>query len=58
MLWLRVRINTNRRCRCVCVWVAASTCMNLLKLPPYESEDVMLDKIVNAIAAAVGFDLS
>ena len=32
--------------------------MNLLKLPPYESEDVMLDKIVNAIAAAVGFDLS
>ena len=39
-------------------WCAASTCMNLLKLPPYESEDVMREKIVSAIESAVGFDLS
>lgn len=36
----------------------ASTCMNLLKLPPYTSLEVMLDKLRYAITAGAGFDLS
>lgn len=36
----------------------ASTCMNLLKLPPYRSVQQMRDKLLYAIKAGAGFDLS
>nr|XP_027118125.1 E3 ubiquitin-protein ligase UPL6-like [Coffea arabica] len=36
----------------------AATCMNLLKLPPYRSKEQMEQKLLYAISAAAGFDLS
>ncbi|KAG6825622.1 hypothetical protein H0H92_003037, partial [Tricholoma furcatifolium] len=36
----------------------ASTCMNLLKLPRYTSAEVLRDKLLQAINAKTGFDLS
>ncbi|CAG9464760.1 unnamed protein product [Pedinophyceae sp. YPF-701] len=36
----------------------AATCMNLLKLPPYQSDQVMRDKLLYAINSGAGFDLS
>jgi ubiquitin-protein ligase E3 C len=36
----------------------ASTCFNLLKLPPFTSEDKMRDKLLLAIEAGSGFELS
>ncbi|KAI5650965.1 hypothetical protein M9H77_36970 [Catharanthus roseus] len=36
----------------------AATCMNLLKLPPYRSKEQMEQKLLYAINAAAGFDLS
>lgn len=36
----------------------AATCMNLLKLPPYKSKEQMEQKLLYAINAAAGFDLS
>lgn len=37
---------------------SASTCVNLLKLPEYQTEDEMREKILYAINAGAGFDLS
>jgi ubiquitin-protein ligase E3 C len=36
----------------------SATCMNLLKLPPYKSKEVIHDKLLYAITAGAGFDLS
>ncbi|KAF4125611.1 ubiquitin-protein ligase E3 C [Geosmithia morbida] len=36
----------------------ASTCVNLLKLPPYRTEEVMREKLLYAITSGAGFDLS
>jgi hypothetical protein len=36
----------------------ASTCFNLLKLPPYRNVQIMEQKIVLAIEAGTGFELS
>uniref|UniRef100_A0A8C4QGR2 HECT-type E3 ubiquitin transferase n=1 Tax=Eptatretus burgeri TaxID=7764 RepID=A0A8C4QGR2_EPTBU len=36
----------------------ASTCMNLLKLPEFDEEDAMKHKLLYAIEAAAGFELS
>ncbi|GLC57434.1 hypothetical protein PLESTB_001224100 [Pleodorina starrii] len=36
----------------------ASTCMNLLKLPPYRTHQAMRDKLIYAINSGAGFDLS
>lgn len=36
----------------------AATCMNLLKLPPYRRKEQMEQKLLYAINAAAGFDLS
>ncbi|KAJ1659725.1 ubiquitin-protein ligase (E3) [Dispira simplex] len=36
----------------------ASTCVNLLKLPPYPDETTMCDKLQYSIRAEAGFDLS
>ncbi|KAG9136757.1 hypothetical protein Leryth_004517 [Lithospermum erythrorhizon] len=36
----------------------SATCMNLLKLPPYRSKEQMEQKLLYAINAAAGFDLS
>ncbi|KAL1745181.1 HECT-domain-containing protein [Schizophyllum fasciatum] len=36
----------------------ASTCVNLLKLPRYQSERVLRDKLLQAINSNAGFDLS
>ncbi|KAK3248843.1 hypothetical protein CYMTET_41706 [Cymbomonas tetramitiformis] len=36
----------------------AATCMNLLKLPPYSDEDMVRSKLLYAISAGAGFDLS
>ncbi|CAK8531517.1 unnamed protein product [Lathyrus sativus] len=36
----------------------AATCMNLLKLPPYRSKDQLESKLLYAISADAGFDLS
>ena len=36
----------------------SATCMNLLKLPPYSSPDLMLQKLRLAINNVSGFDLS
>ncbi|KAI5650967.1 hypothetical protein M9H77_36972 [Catharanthus roseus] len=35
-----------------------ATCTNLLKLPPYRSKEQMEQKLLYAINAATGFDLS
>jgi hypothetical protein len=36
----------------------ASTCFNLLKLPPYKTKKTMEQKILLAIEAGTGFELS
>ncbi|XP_074560479.1 E3 ubiquitin-protein ligase UPL6-like [Curcuma longa] len=36
----------------------SATCMNLLKLPPYQTTEQMRTKLVYAISADAGFDLS
>ncbi|KAJ0092761.1 hypothetical protein Patl1_24814 [Pistacia atlantica] len=36
----------------------SATCMNLLKLPPYRSKEQMVTKLLYAINAEAGFDLS
>jgi ubiquitin-protein ligase E3 C len=36
----------------------ASTCFNLLKLPPYRDEETLLQKLLVAIESTQGFDLS
>ncbi|EFJ20124.1 hypothetical protein SELMODRAFT_443962 [Selaginella moellendorffii] len=36
----------------------SATCLNLLKLPPYKSKDTIREKLLYAIAAEAGFDLS
>ena len=36
----------------------SSTCMNLLKLPKYTSKEMLRDKLLYAIEAAAGFELS
>ena len=36
----------------------ASTCFNLLKLPPFQSAELMRDKLLLAIEAGTGFELS
>ncbi|MQL88233.1 hypothetical protein Taro_020782 [Colocasia esculenta] len=36
----------------------SATCMNLLKLPPYKSKEQMRSKLLYAISAEAGFDLS
>ncbi|XP_019096388.1 PREDICTED: E3 ubiquitin-protein ligase UPL6-like [Camelina sativa] len=36
----------------------AATCMNLLKLPPYQSKELLETKLMYAISAEAGFDLS
>ncbi|XP_058057066.1 ubiquitin-protein ligase E3C isoform X2 [Anopheles bellator] len=37
---------------------SASTCMNLLKLPAFEQEDVLREKLLYAIQSGAGFELS
>ncbi|XP_053680763.1 ubiquitin-protein ligase E3C [Anopheles nili] len=37
---------------------SASTCMNLLKLPAFEEEDVLREKLLYAIQSGAGFELS
>ena len=36
----------------------SSTCMNLLKLPKYTSKKMLREKLLYAIEAAAGFELS
>ena len=36
----------------------SATCMNLLKLPPYDSRETLRDKLIYAIEAGCGFELS
>lgn len=36
----------------------ASTCANLLKLPPYKDLETMTSKLKYAVSAGAGFDLS
>ena len=36
----------------------AATCMNLLKLPPYDSLEALREKLTYAIEAGCGFELS
>lgn len=36
----------------------AATCMNLLKLPPYSKPQVMREKLLYAVSAGAGFELS
>ncbi|KEP61024.1 UNVERIFIED_CONTAM: HECT-domain (ubiquitin-transferase) domain-containing protein [Hammondia hammondi] len=36
----------------------SSTCVNLLKLPPYESKEVLRERLIEAIEGAEGFGLS
>lgn len=36
----------------------SATCVNLLKLPPYQEPGVLRDKLLLAIRNAAGFDLS
>lgn len=36
----------------------SSTCVNLLKLPPYKTKDVLKQKLLSAIHADAGFELS
>jgi ubiquitin-protein ligase E3 C len=37
---------------------SASTCMNLLKLPAYENENTMREKLLLSITSGCGFELS
>lgn len=37
---------------------SASTCMNLLKLPPFKDEDVLKEKLLYAVNSGTGFELS
>ena len=37
---------------------SAATCMNLLKLPQYDSEDILREKLIYAITSESGFELS
>uniref|UniRef100_A0A336MWB4 Ubiquitin-protein ligase E3C n=1 Tax=Culicoides sonorensis TaxID=179676 RepID=A0A336MWB4_CULSO len=37
---------------------SASTCMNLLKLPPFDNEDLLREKLIYAIQSGAGFELS
>lgn len=37
---------------------SASTCVNLLKLPQYESAEVLREKLLYAVTSGAGFDLS
>merc|ERR1712070_847173 len=37
---------------------SAATCMNLLKLPKYENEDVLKEKLLYAVRSNSGFELS
>lgn len=37
---------------------SSSTCINLLKLPPYRSAEAVRDKLLFAIRNVAGFDLS
>jgi ubiquitin-protein ligase E3 C len=37
---------------------SSSTCFNVLKLPTYSSEKVMLEKLIYAISSGTGFELS
>ncbi len=37
---------------------SASTCINLLKLPPYRSATAIRDKLLYAVKNVAGFDLS
>ena len=36
----------------------SATCMNLLKLPAYTSSEVLREKLMYAISAGAGFELS
>lgn len=36
----------------------AATCVNMLKLPPYGSADALATKLLVAVSAGSGFDLS
>ena len=36
----------------------ASTCMNLLKLPEFNDENVLREKLLYALASGAGFELS
>ena len=36
----------------------AATCMNLLKLPPYGSAEQIREKLLYAVKAGAGFELS
>ena len=36
----------------------AATCMNMLKLPPYASKEQVKSKLLYAVTAGAGFDLS
>ena len=36
----------------------SATCVNLLKLPPYQAQGVLRDKMLLAVRNASGFDLS
>ena len=37
---------------------SASTCFHLFKLPPYESKDIMQEKLIMAIRSGAGFEMS
>ena len=50
---LSVTVNYNFR-----YLFAAATCMNLLKLPEYSNPLVLREKLVYAIEAQAGFELS
>ena len=39
-------------------WPSTSTCVNLLKLPMYRSENVLREKLLAAVRSGAGFDLS
>ncbi|KAK5174179.1 ubiquitin-protein ligase (E3) [Saxophila tyrrhenica] len=39
-------------------WPSTSTCVNLLKLPMYRSEEVMKSRLLAAVRSGAGFDLS
>mmetsp|Transcript_26942 Transcript_26942/g.40243 ORF Transcript_26942/g.40243 Transcript_26942/m.40243 type:complete len:95 (-) Transcript_26942:92-376(-) len=36
----------------------SSTCMNLLKLPKYDTKELLREKLIYAIESAAGFELS
>ena len=37
---------------------SASTCMNILKLPEYKSKEILRARLVYAVEAEAGFELS